>query len=100
MLNAPSEASDLTLFALHEGTKVRIDDPAGEWADILLADGKVGWLKLDLLEVTRSHLIARASPWTSCSRPEVSQCQASGVRLSPAGGQTGHGRSEQRCNSR
>lgn len=51
VLNAPSEESGLTLFALHEGTKVRIDDRAGEWAEIVLADGKVGWLRLDLLVV-------------------------------------------------
>lgn len=51
VLNAPSEESGLTLFALHEGTKVRIDDRAGEWAEIVLADGKVGWLRLELLVV-------------------------------------------------
>ena len=51
VLNAPSEDSGLTLFALHEGTKVRVDDRAGDWAEIVLADGKVGWLKLDVLAV-------------------------------------------------
>lgn len=47
VLNAPSEDAGLALFTLHEGTKVRIDRRAGEWAEIVLADGKVGWLPLD-----------------------------------------------------
>lgn len=47
VLNAPSEDAGLTLFTLHEGTKVRIDRRAGEWAEIVLPDGKVGWLPLD-----------------------------------------------------
>ncbi len=51
VLNAPSEEGGLTVFTLHEGTKVRIDRRAGEWAEIVLADGKVGWLRLALLEV-------------------------------------------------
>ena len=51
VLNAPSEDAGLTLFTLHEGTKVRIDRRAGEWAEVVLADGKVGWLPLEMLGV-------------------------------------------------
>lgn len=51
VLNAPSEEGGLTVFTLHEGTRVRIDRRAGEWAEIVLADGKVGWLRLALIEV-------------------------------------------------
>lgn len=51
VLNAPSEDAGLTLFTLHEGTKVRIDRRAGEWAEVVLADGKVGWLPLEVLGV-------------------------------------------------
>ena len=51
VLSAPSEEGGLTVFTLHEGTKVRIDRRAGEWAEIVLADGKVGWLPLEVLEV-------------------------------------------------
>ena len=51
VLSAPSEEGGLTVFTLHEGTTVRIDRRAGEWAEIVLADGKVGWLPLDVLEV-------------------------------------------------
>lgn len=51
VLNAPSEDAGLTLFTLHEGTKVRIDRRTGEWAEVVLADGKVGWLPLEVLGV-------------------------------------------------
>jgi len=51
VLNAPSEEGGLTVFTLHEGTKVRIDRRTGEWAEIVLADGKVGWLRVALIEV-------------------------------------------------
>lgn len=51
VLSAPSEEGGLTVFTLHEGTTVRIDRRAGDWAEIVLADGKVGWLPLEALEV-------------------------------------------------
>lgn len=51
VLSAPSAEGGLTVFTLHAGTKVRIDQRSGEWAEIVLADGKVGWLELDALEV-------------------------------------------------
>ncbi len=50
VLSAPSEEGGLTVFTLHEGTRVRIDRRSGEWAEIVLADGKVGWLPLAALE--------------------------------------------------
>lgn len=49
--SAPSAEGGLTVFTLHEGAKVRIDRRSGDWAEIVLADGKVGWLELDALEV-------------------------------------------------
>ena len=39
------------VFDVHEGTKVRIDRRAEDWAEIVLADGKVGWLPLAALEI-------------------------------------------------
>lgn len=48
--SAPSEDGDLTVFTVHEGTKVRIDRRSGEWAEVVLEDGKVGWLKLEAVE--------------------------------------------------
>lgn len=49
--SAPSAEDDLTLFEIHEGTKVRIDQRAGEWVEVVLEDGKVGWVPTEVLEV-------------------------------------------------
>jgi hypothetical protein len=39
--SAPSDDDDLTLFEVHEGTRVRVDQRTGAWAEIVLDDGKV-----------------------------------------------------------
>jgi len=49
--SAPTDDSSLLVFTIHEGTKVRIDRSADEWLEIVLADGKVGWVRSDVLEV-------------------------------------------------
>ncbi len=49
--SAPSADDDLTLFEIHEGTKVRIDQRTGEWLEVVLEDGKVGWVPAGVLEV-------------------------------------------------
>ncbi len=47
-----SPAEDATeVFALHEGTKVKINDVSGEYFKILLSDGNVGWLPKDSIEI-------------------------------------------------
>lgn len=48
-VSAPSD-DGLTLFAIHEGTKVRIDRRSGDWVEIVLADGRVGWMEAGVLE--------------------------------------------------
>ena len=48
--SAPSDDSALTIFAVHEGTTVRIDRQSAEWVEIVLADGKIGWIRADQLE--------------------------------------------------
>ncbi|HUF76179.1 MAG TPA: tetratricopeptide repeat protein [Longimicrobiales bacterium] len=48
--SAPADQDDLTLFEIHEGTRVRIDQRAGEWAEIVLDDGKVGWVPVGVFE--------------------------------------------------
>lgn len=48
--SAPAEQDDLTLFEIHEGTRVRIDERAGEWAEVVLDDGKVGWVRAEVFE--------------------------------------------------
>lgn len=49
--SAPADQDDLTLFEIHEGTRVRIDQRAGSWAEIVLDDGKVGWVPADVMGV-------------------------------------------------
>ncbi len=48
--SAPSDDSALQIFAVHEGTKVRIDRRSDAWIEIVLEDGKVGWIRADQLE--------------------------------------------------
>lgn len=48
---APAEDDDLTLFEIHEGTRVRVEQRTGDWAEVVLDDGKVGWVPLDVMEV-------------------------------------------------
>jgi hypothetical protein len=49
--SAPADQDDLTLFEIHEGTLVRIDQRAGDWAEVVLEDGKVGWVTADVMGV-------------------------------------------------
>lgn len=48
---APAEDDDLTLFEIHEGTRVRVEQRTGDWAEVVLDDGKVGWVPVDVMEV-------------------------------------------------
>ena len=50
VLSAPSEEGGLTVFTLHAGAKVRIDRRAAGWVELVLADGRVGWLQTGVLE--------------------------------------------------
>ncbi len=45
------DKSGKNLFILHEGTKVEIRDEVGEWKKIRLADGNIGWLPADAVEI-------------------------------------------------
>ena len=49
--SAPTEDDNLTVFELHEGTRVRIDQRTEQWAEIVLDDGKVGWIPVAAMEV-------------------------------------------------
>jgi tetratricopeptide (TPR) repeat protein len=49
--SAPAADDDLTVFEVHEGTRVRIDQRTEEWAEIVLEDGKVGWVPVAVMEV-------------------------------------------------
>ena len=48
--SAPAEDDDLTLFEIHEGTRVRVEQRTGAWAEVVLDDGKVGWVPADVME--------------------------------------------------
>ncbi len=39
------------LFVLHEGTVVRVTAELGDWAEIVIADGKKGWIETRKVEV-------------------------------------------------
>lgn len=41
---SPSEKGT-KLFILHEGTKVKITEESGDWTEIRIANGNVGWVK-------------------------------------------------------
>ncbi len=49
--SAPADDDDLTVFEVHEGTRVRVDQRTDEWAEIVLEDGKVGWVPVTVMEV-------------------------------------------------
>ena len=49
VMSAPAEGMEI--FSLHMGTKVRIDQRSGDWVEIILADGKVGWIKHETIEI-------------------------------------------------
>ena len=44
------DRSATDLFVLHEGTKVRIVSEVDEWCEVVLADGKKGWLQKNDIE--------------------------------------------------
>ena len=45
------DAQSTDLFVIHEGLKVDLLDTVGDWKKIRLADGKVGWLKAEEMNV-------------------------------------------------
>ncbi|MFW5687410.1 MAG: tetratricopeptide repeat protein [Bacteroidota bacterium] len=48
--SSPSNQSG-DLFLIHEGTKVNIRNILGEWREISLPDGSVGWIKEETMEI-------------------------------------------------
>ena len=39
------------LFVIHEGTKVKVLESSGTWKKIILANGNVGWVNAEMLEI-------------------------------------------------
>lgn len=48
--SSPGEVSP-DLFVIHEGSKARITGELGDWYEVRLANGNVGWVKKSVLEV-------------------------------------------------
>lgn len=49
--NSPTGSSAKDLFVLHEGTKVRVKDKVGDYCDIVISDGRQGWVRSSEIEV-------------------------------------------------
>jgi len=45
------DASSPDLFVIHQGTKVEIRQKLGEWYEIRLANGNIGWIRKDNVEI-------------------------------------------------
>ncbi len=43
--SAPSDDDALLIFTVHEGAKVRVERRSAAWVEIVLEDGKVGWVR-------------------------------------------------------
>ena len=43
--SAPSDDDELLIFTVHAGTKVRVERRSDAWVEIVLEDGKVGWVR-------------------------------------------------------
>lgn len=50
-VNASPDSGSKQLFELHEGTKVKIRNRDGNWFEIQIADGNVGWINQQNVEV-------------------------------------------------
>lgn len=48
--SSPSD-SGTDLFVLHEGTSLTTDEAVGEWIEIKIIDGRVGWVRSKTLEI-------------------------------------------------
>ena len=47
--SAPSADEELLIFTVHEGTKVRVERRSDAWVEVVLEDGRVGWVRSDRL---------------------------------------------------
>jgi len=45
------DANSTDLFVMHDGTKVKVIDNVGEWSEIKLANGSVGWVNTSVFKV-------------------------------------------------
>jgi tetratricopeptide (TPR) repeat protein len=45
------DANSTDLFVIHEGTKVKVIDTVGEWSEIKIANGSVGWVNTSVFKI-------------------------------------------------
>jgi tetratricopeptide (TPR) repeat protein len=45
------DANSTDLFVIHEGTKVKVIDEVGEWSEIKISNGSVGWVNTTVFKV-------------------------------------------------
>jgi len=45
------DAQSTDLFVIHEGVRVEITDQVGDWKKVRLADGKIGWLPAEEIQL-------------------------------------------------
>jgi len=50
VMSAPSRDEGVEIFTIHSGTVVTIESDRNRWVEIVLADGKVGWMESKGLE--------------------------------------------------
>ncbi len=50
-IKSSPDSSGTDLFILHEGTKVNINNKLGNWNEIETADGNVGWIQSNEIEI-------------------------------------------------
>ena len=43
--SAPSDDDELLIFTVHEGARVRVERRSDAWVEIVLEDGRVGWVR-------------------------------------------------------
>lgn len=43
--------SGTDLFVLHEGTEISVSDQVGEWIEVRISDGRIGWVPSDAFEI-------------------------------------------------
>jgi tetratricopeptide (TPR) repeat protein len=51
VMSAPTDLGGAEVFSLHEGTKVYLDQSRDAWVEIVLSDGKAGWVRKEVLEI-------------------------------------------------
>ncbi len=48
--SSPS-VSGTDLFVLHEGTEITVTDQVGEWTEVHISDGRIGWVPTEAFEI-------------------------------------------------